>query len=408
MYAEAKLGVASQSEIAQQLEWTIHRMRVGVRDKTPLLWEWYSEEKGLSVDDFVEVVRESTKKSGALITEPAIGEPNQSEMGTMIVPVKSRGTAVDSETLKFWDVVMANYGIVDGEVNSNFFRSCQCNFTDPHVNRRKLWSDRRADEKKFQQKMVESGFESLDDITTPLHLACYHEAAAITRMEMENNQGAPRTIPNLAGTETSIAYDIPWDLVLEAAARRYHFKHKYAKIDDFLFENDIVSDLFKKLMKEGKVKREVMKQGRWFDHMAKAVIMRLHERMVEKGYDFAGFARDFVGCANSKKDYQTVGIVYEKGDLAYHVVYDNTFYIPFVVEKKFGQVMDTGKPAIYRRNPVRLCVRKANWWEIDDRTGQLASIRVYRPQPATIKGIEGAESAYKQYLGFMKKAEKKR
>ena len=406
MYAEAMIGAAEPSEISKHLEWLTHRGRVGAHgDSIEYIKRWKKDLGRYPViDDLAEAVRKSTKKSGALVSLPAVGHATNSEMGTLVAKVKSRMNAVDAETLKLWQVTMSNFEITDGNVHPNFSRACQCGFTDPHLNRRKLWSSDREDEREFQDDMVNRGLETVEGISMPLHLSCYHEAAVAVRMGMENSGELERTLPGIEGKHVTSAFDFKdkWHLVFEAFARRYVFKQKYAEIDNFLWEHDVESDFFKELRRRGEVRREVLKYSRWFDPTAKKVIMELHERMLDDGYTYAGFAREFVGVGNKRKQYQTAAISYRKGDVVMNIVYDNNFWIPFVV-KKMVEPDSPRKVVPYMRNPVRLVGRKNPWVMVDDATGQKAMTWVIKPKPATVKDIEGAAESYRKYMGFLRR-----
>lgn len=403
MYAEARLGVASEKEIGDALGKVVGEVKKGRRD-LPSLKGWVEEkaeeDSGLELSDLVEAARDK-KKSGLLVTEGAVYEkPTNSSQDTLVFRIKGRKTGVDKDTLKLWDVTLSSYGVVGGKVDANFSRSCQCPFTDKHVNKGRLWMDENnRRERKFLEGLIEEELTTRSKEGRKLHLACYHQAAAITALYQQTNEVKNHGIPGLKGKEVEIAFDFTdrWDLVLESFARRYYGGSNYADIDSFLFKHDVVSDYFKGLMEEGKVHREVIKGSRHFSRMGQEIMMRIHRKLLEDGYRYRRFAREFVGVGNRFKDYETTGIVYEKGDLSFHVVYDDTFHIPFVVKKDVS-VEEGSYKTSYKRNPVRLLVRNASWREVDDRTGKVAEITVHRPKEKTLEGVRGAESKYKEYL----------
>jgi len=407
VYAEARLGVASEREIEEMLAETVNGVKKGrYEESTPFLRQWLEERKGkLDLDNLVELLRKSTKKSAAMIHEPAVyGTPTNSEHGTLVLRVKSRTTGTDRNTLRLWDVEFANYEIVDGKTDPNFTRICQCGEIGKNINRKRLWMESDC-EGEFLDDLVRSRLTSRRELGTKLHLACYHEAAAITALNLQRNRGYDLGIPAIEDRRIEIAFDFTdrWDLVFEGFARRYRFKQDYAEIDAFLFSHDVVSPYFKDLMEQGKVCREAVKKSRHFEPMAKEIIMGLHKKLLSHGYKYAGFAREFIGVSNRKKSYETIGIVYEKGDVSYHIVYDNNFWMPFVVEKHIG-ISNKDKPNVtYKRNPVRLLVRNASWKEIDDRTGKVAVIKVHQPSNDVLQGINGAKEKYKGYLSYFKR-----
>jgi hypothetical protein len=402
LYAEARIGIAKPSEIENRLGDVVEGIKLGNSEATPYLSQWVQENRGLTIDDLAKALRKSSKKSGAMITQEGIvGIPTHSSMNSLTTLVKGRKKGTEKDTLKKWKVELTNYDLRNEKTNPNFWRNCHCGFAGSHVNRKRLWAtDKLEHERLYFEKLIAEGLVDPREADMLLHLACYHEAAAITRIELENNRGAPRTIEGLEGRQTTIAYDFidRWDLAFEALARRYKFRQDYATIDEFLFEHDIISPYFKQLMAEGDVHREVIKKSRHFDSLGEAVMKRLHRRMLEHGYKYKGYAREFMDVGNKRKKYKTVGIVYEKGDVSFHVVYDNTFWAPFVVEKKITGTESKKRLTPYQRNPAKRAIHRRAWTELDDRTGKVAKTWVHRPQPGTVKGIPGVESAYRRYF----------
>lgn len=406
LYAEARIGIAKPSEIENRLGDVIEEIKLGNSESTPYLSQWIEDEGNLTIDDLTNALRKSPKKSGAMITQEAvIGIPTHSSMNTLTTMVKGRKRGTEKDTLKKWKVELTNYDLRNEKTNPNFWRNCHCSFAGSHINKKRLWAtDKLEHERKYFEKLIADGLVDPREADMLLHLACYHEAVAITRIELENNRGTPITIKGIEGKDTTIAYDFidRWDLALETFARKYKFKQNYATIDEFLFEQDIISPYFKQLMAKGDVHREVIKKRRHFDSFGEGTIKRLHRKMLEHGYKYKGYAREFMGVGNKRKKYETIGIVYEKGDVSFHVVYDDTFWIPFVVEKKITGTESKKSLKPYQRNPAKRAIHGRAWTEIDDRTGKVAKTWVHRPRPETVKGIPGIESAYRRYFARFK------
>jgi len=411
MYAEARLGVASYAEIKAELAKLVQSIKERrYQGNIPYFKEWLKENKGnIEVEDLEELVSKE-KGSAAMITEKAVDKAAESEQGTLTARVKARTTGVDKDTLKYWGVEMSNYALLDGsDMNPVFRRNCQCGLKGKHTNKRKLWDSTKTDEKKLLDELL----KDKDKLTTPkelgreLHLSCYHEAALITETNLQNNHERPKTIQNLQ-EPTTIAFDFTnrWDLVFEVFARRYKYKQNYAEIDNYLFQNDIITPYFKGLMNEGKVNKEVVKKSRHFGDMQKQIIMNLHSMFLKHGFKYKGFANEFVEVKNRKKSYQTTGIVYENPskDTAYHIMYDNTFWMPYIVKKEFLEFGTQRKPTKYQLSPLNLLFNKKRRefiYETDDRTQKLAKVSIIEPQQAAAS-VQGAKAQYDSYrTGFI-------
>ncbi len=395
MYAEARIGVASPQEIESRME-----QALSSKDAY-FLRKWSKEKKGIRLSDLVATARKNKKKSGSMITEEAISGSAQSSQGTLVFRVKSRTTGVDKNTLKLWDVVLSNYEIEKGAADPNFSRSCQCPFTGKHINKKRLWADEDGNpEKEFLEDLIDKGMTTRKETGTKLHLACYHEAAAITAMHLQNNYGADMNIPGIEGKRIESAFDLAerWDLALEAFARRYKFKQSYAEIDSFLMSHDIVSPYFKEEIKKGNIRKEIIKGRRHFERKAGKLMKELHKKMLSHGYRYKGYAREFTG----NKKYESTGIVYEKGDTSFHVVYNNKFWLPFIVEKNTSNITDRRKPAKYTGNPVRMVKNKNKRNEIDERTGRIAEIKMHMPSKDVLESVPGAKKDYGRYLSYFR------
>jgi hypothetical protein len=409
IYAEARLGVASYAEIKTELAKLVQSIKERkYQGEIPYFKEWLKENKGrIQVED-LEKLLSKEKGSAAMITEKAVDKAAESEQGTLTARVKARTTGVDKNTLKYWSVGMSNYALLDGsDMNPVFRRNCQCGQEGKHTNKRKLWDQTKTDEKKLLDELLRDKLTTPKELGKELHLSCYHEAALITETNLQNNHERPKTIQNLQ-EPTTIAFDFAnrWDLVLEAFTRRYKFKQNYAEIDNYLFQNDIITPYFKGLMNEGKVNKEVIKKSRHFGDMQKQVIMNLHSMFLKNGFKYKGFANEFVDVANKRKSYSTVGIVYENPskDTAYHIIYDNTFWMPYIVKKEFLEFETQKKPRKYQISPLNLLFNKARRefiCEIDDRTQKLAKVSIKEPKliAATVQGAKAQYDSYRE--GFI-------
>lgn len=411
LYAEARLGVASYSKIKRELNHLVDVIRKGgYRGKLPFFRQWMRENKGYLDISHLEKVLSKRNGSLTLLRESAVGKAGESNQDTLVARVRARESAVADDTLKEWDVDMSYYALVDrGKTNPAFRRNCQCGFKGKHTNRRKLWSDKIKSEKRFLDELLREGLTTHKELGKELHIGCYHEDGLISEIELQNNRGKPKTIRGLQ-EPTTIAFDFidRWDLVFESFARRFKYKQLYGEIDNYLFEQDIVSPYFKKLIQEGKVNKEVIKKSRhigWVGNKPtpKKVIMALHRSMLEKGFKYSGFAWDFVKVGNKRKSYKTIGIVYENEarDKSHHIVYDNTFWMPYVVEKDFN-VGNRKNETYFKKNPVNLLFNKLarrGWtqmYEIDDRTQRLAKVTIVQRRD-TIEPIKGAKEQYQRY-----------
>ncbi len=408
LYAEARMGVASYSEVKKELAKAVEKVKRGrYNGKLPYFEKWIKENKGkLEISDLEELLIKENKSS-AMIRERAVDKAGESELGTLVARVKGRTTGVDKNTLKYWDVELSNY-VLDEDFNPTFRRNCQCGFKGKHTNKRKLWDQSKENERHFLDDLLGERLTTKKELGKELHIACYHEAAAITEMELQNNRGKARTIRNLQ-SPTTIAFDFidRWDLVFESFARRYKYKQLYGQIDEFLFKHDIVSPYFKKLMSEGKVSKEVVKKSRHFETMPGRIIRGLHKVLLKNGFKYNGFAWDFKDVGNRNKNYETMGIVYDNPskDTSYHVVYDKTFFLPFIVKKEFLHFGKDRKPTRYQLNPLNLLFnkdRRDHIYEIDDRTGKLAKVSIVEPDQVARK-VYGARNQYRKYReGFLR------
>jgi ferredoxin len=160
--------------------------------------------------------------------------------------------------------------------------------------------------------------------------------------------------------------------------------------------------------------KEVIKKERYFEPRAKKIIMNLHKMLLQHGFAYKGFAWDFKDVGNSKKNYKTVSIIYEhpSREASCHIVYDNNFWLPFIIRKDFKNIEENAKPFAYKRNPVRLLVnelagkRFSKIYEIDDRTQRLARITIKEPDK-TLNGIYGAEQIKNTYESYRRMFKKK-
>jgi hypothetical protein len=406
IYAEARLGAASQREIAEQLSKVIADVRKDIVN-APYLEKWLQEKKNLSISD-LESTAAKVNKSAAIIREEALEHATHSDLGTLTARVKARKTGVAADTLKYWDVEMSNYRLVnDGfDLNPSFRRDCQCGFKGKHTNKRKLWDENIEKERNFLEEMVDRGLASHKELGRELHVSCYHEAVLATAMELQNNRGREKRIAGLQ-EPTTIAFDLidRWDLVFEAYARRYKFKQLYGETDEFLFEHDIITPYFKPLIIEGKVNKEVIKKSRHFEPVQKDIIMNVHRMMAENGFKHRGFCNEFKGIKNSKKDYETIGMVFENPtrDTSYTVVYDKTFWMPYIVRKNFVHFGREPRHQLHQRNPARMAYGfgREKIYQLDDRTQRIAEVTVIQPEQL-IEDIAGAKAKYERYRQSLK------
>ena len=384
VYAEARLGIAPRYEAEQAFNQLVEDILSG-RCKTdlPMLRQWVVErkkqKKQLSFDDLEKRIQKRNK-SLSLTREEAVQDVDYSSQETLIIKVRARSSARKEDTLKKWDVDMSNFSLKNWELHPNFRRNCHCGFQGKNTNKRRLWTN-EGKEKEYLDSLVANPEIDLSDkdIGRELHLACYHEAVAAIELELQNNKGKEQTIPRLEGKQTTIAFDFinKWDLVFEAMVRKYKHKQDMADIDAYLWEQDILTGEFKENMERGIVNKELIKSRRVFDPMAKKIIQAIYERMHSQGYKFRGFAREFIGFKNRYKDYESVGIVFEKdkADKSYRVVYapESNINLPIIVEKRFvNPDFEKPKPRKYQRTPYRLFIENKEIKTLDDRTGKVA------------------------------------
>lgn len=406
IYAEARLGAASQKEIASELSNVVRQVKNG-NIELPFLEKWLAEKHDLGISD-LEAAASKLNKSASIIRQEAMNHATHSDQGTLVARVKSRKTGVADDTLKYWDVEMSNYKLIDDGFNMNpvFMRDCQCGFKGKFTNRRKLWSDRIGKEMKFLEEMVSHGLTSHKEIGRPLHIGCYHEAVLATEMELQNNRGGRRKIEGLE-EPTTLPFNMinRWDLVFESFARKYKFGQLQAGIDDFLFSQDVIMPYFKLLIAEGKVNKEVIKKSRHFEPMQKDIIMKVQKMLAENGFKYQGFAHEFAGIKNRNKDYKTAGIVFENQarDASYTVVYDKTFWMPYVVRKNYVQIGKQHNPQLHQRNPARMAygLGRNPIYQLDDRTQRLAEVTVIQPSQI-IENVPGAKARYERYAASLK------
>jgi hypothetical protein len=401
LYAEARLGIAGPRQIADQLKWVTYGVRKGDID-APFLEKWLRENNRLGISD-LEAAAFKHNKSAAMVREEAIEKAGESEQGTLTAMIKARETGVAKDTLKYWDVEMSNYTLInDGfDLNPSFRRNCQCGFTGKHTNKRKLWDANLGKERKLLDELVKQGHASHKDIGRELHISCYHEAALATAMELQNDRGKYMGIQGLK-EPTKIAFDFidKWDLVFEEFARRYKFGQLYAETDNFLFGNDVVTPYFKQLIAEGKVNKEIVKKSRHFEPIQRDVIINIHRMLADKGFEYKGFANEFVGIKNQHKDYRTVGMVFENPtrDTSYTIVYDNTLWMPYLVKKDFVNVPLGRGNQLHQRNPIKMAygAGRSHIYQLDDRTQRIADVAVIEPM-ALIADVPGAKAKYERY-----------
>ena len=414
-YTEARLGVSTRAEAEKAFEETIDAVINGAVE-APMLKKWADEiwEKERRVLSFgdLEARIQRKNKTKALVTSSGIGKPNYSSQGTLVIPVKSRTTARDDDTLSFWDVNMGNFEISERGLNPMFWRICQCGFDSKTKNKRRLWENIK-EERKFLEDLLDKGIIIEKDVRRPLDLVCYHKALAATYLELVKRGQRPK-IKRLDG-DTTIPFDFidNWVLVFEDMARKYRYRQDMAERDAFLWQHDIISDEFKEYMKKGIVNKEVIKGKRFFDPMAKKIIMAIYERMHSQGYKFRGFSREFIGFKNKSKsrgyenDYEAVGMVFEKDkpDKSYRVVYapGSKINLPIIVEKTHvNPELRQLKPRKYQRHPLRLCVDGKMIPTLDDRTNRVVETRVFIPTANTLRNIYRAEKEYTELLKYFK------
>ncbi|MFW6312050.1 MAG: hypothetical protein ACOC1K_07440 [Nanoarchaeota archaeon] len=307
---------------------------------------------------------------------------------------------------------MADFEFSNGH-NQGYTRQSQAPPSNKLINRRRLWvEDNQANinslERLLLQEIKKSNPDFEFDTYKNLHLADYAETCLLTEMALKNAKGVPSHVKSSQNFNIQIPFNFSnrWDLVFEAFVRRYNDKENYYSIDEFLLGQNIISKSYEKLLESGKVSIEVIKHQRHFESLGVNILMQLHQKLTIKGYEFSGFSREFINIGNKHKDYQTIGLVYENPNVperSIRVVYDNNFYIPFVIDKQFSVGENIRLKGKYKNSPVRLFVQNKTWAEIDDRTRQRCVYTINPPSGNVLKEIPGAKKLYDNYLRQFRK-----
>ena len=417
-YLEARLAVASRREKKEAFERVMADVRSGRYERTPYLQRWDSKKgRKLTFEDLEERIQ-AKNDSMSLTREEAVQvDPTNSTYETLVMQVRSRTSAVPSNGSKYWRVTMHNFSIIDGQFNPWFSRMCGCPFSGTTDNKGRLWQyddDEAREETVFLDRLFDKILTKEDEFRQ-MHLVCEHEATAATELELQNNKGKEQTIPHLRGKTTSIAFDFidKWDMVFEAMARKYKYKQDMADIDAYAwqFEDEIITPPFKEYRRRGIINREVIKSGRFFDDMQKQIIMAIYEFMHQRGYKYRRFSRECNGFQNRFKNYETVGIVFEKhrpgAKVSYRVIYDSRakIFLPYILKYRFlGPSEPDRKPTPYQRTPLRLWqqrlsrTQKRPVYIRDDRSGKIAELTVFNPLKVIPMNIPGAEERYAKAL----------